>query len=147
VLQQVARVLGECVRDGDVVARLGGDEFGVLLSGARAETAARVAQRMVETVDADGDGVVTLSIGVASGPTSQILELLSRADEAMYVAKRAGGNRADAGQSSGGDHTSPRSMPAARPFPDTTSAILREASSIISSPSMTAPVAPPFSDV
>jgi hypothetical protein len=38
-------------------------------------------------------------------------------------------------------------MPAARPLAEITSAILREASSIISSPSMTAPLAPPFSEV
>ncbi len=38
-------------------------------------------------------------------------------------------------------------MPAARPLPEITSAILREASSIISSPSMAEPFAPPASDV
>jgi hypothetical protein len=40
-----------------------------------------------------------------------------------------------------------RRIPAARPFADTTSAILRDASSIISSPSSTAPRAPPASEV
>lgn len=50
-------------------------------------------------------------------------------------------------QPSGGVQTSWRSMPAARPLAEITSAILREASSIISSPSMTAPLAPPCSEV
>jgi hypothetical protein len=38
-------------------------------------------------------------------------------------------------------------MPAARPFPEITSAILRLASSIISSPSIAAPRLPPASEV
>ena len=40
-----------------------------------------------------------------------------------------------------------RHIPAARPLPATTSAILRDASSIISSPSITAPRIPPASEV
>jgi hypothetical protein len=40
-----------------------------------------------------------------------------------------------------------RPIPAARPFAATTKAILREASSIISSPSITAPRAPPTAEV
>ena len=67
------------------------------------------------------------------------------------TAARSGGRTVDrdpAGQeSSGAFHTSVRFMPAARPLAEITSAILRDASSIISSPSMTAPLAPPFSEV
>ena len=48
---------------------------------------------------------------------------------------------------SGGLKVLVRLSPAARPFAAITSAILREASSIISSPSITAPVAPPCSEV
>ena len=47
----------------------------------------------------------------------------------------------------GGVHARLRVMPAARPLPATTRAILRLASSIISSPSITAPRAPPASEV
>lgn len=49
---------------------------------------------MVKAIDALDDSVVTVSVGVASGTTSAIVTMLSAADSAMYVAKRAGGNRA-----------------------------------------------------
>ncbi len=48
---------------------------------------------------------------------------------------------------SGGVNVVVRAMPAARPLAETTRAILRLASSIISSPSITAPRAPPAADV
>jgi diguanylate cyclase (GGDEF)-like protein len=94
VLRAVAGVLAGLVREGDLVARIGGDEFGALLYGAKAHAAQSVAQRMVEAIDALEDCVVTVSVGVASGRTSDILTMLREADSAMYVAKRAGGNRA-----------------------------------------------------
>ena len=48
---------------------------------------------------------------------------------------------------SGGVKDDVRAIPAARPLPAMTSAILREASSIISSPSIAAPLAPPAAEV
>jgi hypothetical protein len=50
-------------------------------------------------------------------------------------------------QPSGGVNDEVRCMPAARPLPEITSAIFRDASSIISSPSIAEPFAPPASDV
>jgi diguanylate cyclase (GGDEF)-like protein len=94
VLRAVAAVLANEVREGDLVARLGGDEFGVLLPGAGGRVARTVAQRMVDTIEALNDLFVTVSIGVATGATSDILATWHTADQAMYVAKRAGGNRA-----------------------------------------------------
>jgi diguanylate cyclase (GGDEF)-like protein len=94
VLRAVAAVLTAEVRDGDLVARLGGDEFGVLLPGADTATASLVAHRMIEAIGVLGDCPVTVSIGVASGATSSVLTIWHAADSAMYVAKRAGGNRA-----------------------------------------------------
>ena len=94
VLRAVAAVFAGLVRDGDLVARIGGDEFGALLRGAGADAAQSVAQRLVEAIDALDDCVITVSVGVASGATSEILTMLREADSAMYVAKRAGGNRA-----------------------------------------------------
>jgi diguanylate cyclase (GGDEF)-like protein len=94
VLRAVAAVLAAEVRDGDLVARLGGDEFGVMLPGAGVRAANLVAHRMVKTIAALDGSPATVSIGVASGPTSAVSMTWHAADSAMYVAKRAGGNQA-----------------------------------------------------
>jgi len=93
VLRAVAGVLMGEIRDGDLVARVGGDEFGVLLPGADAGAAHLVAHRMVTAIGALDDCDTTVSIGVASGATSSVLTTWNAADLAMYVAKRAGGDR------------------------------------------------------
>ena len=93
VLREVAAVLSREVRDGDLVARLGGDEFGVLLPGAGGRIAQTVARRMVNAIEALDDAFVSVSIGVASGAASSVIATWHTADLAMYVAKRAGGNR------------------------------------------------------
>jgi diguanylate cyclase (GGDEF)-like protein len=94
VLRAVASVLAGLVRDGDLVARLGGDEFGALLYGAGPGAAKAVAERMVLAIDGLEDCDITVSVGVASGATADIHSMWRAADSAMYVAKRAGGNRA-----------------------------------------------------
>ncbi len=94
VLRLVAGVLAAEVRSGDIVARLGGDEFGVLLPGAGPSAAYLVADRMAKVISALEGEAVTVSIGVANGATSAVIDTLHAADLAMYVAKRAGGNQA-----------------------------------------------------
>jgi diguanylate cyclase (GGDEF)-like protein/PAS domain S-box-containing protein len=99
VLEAAARVLRDCVRDGDPVARLGGDEFAVLLPNADADQARAAATRLLEAL-ADPDcfpGVhsISASIGVAMLATSMQGpdDALVAADLAMYDAKDAGRNR------------------------------------------------------
>ncbi|HEY6864992.1 MAG TPA: diguanylate cyclase [Burkholderiales bacterium] len=100
LLKQFAAHLSSCVRESDTVARLGGDEFVVLLDGMnRADDAGAVACKIVDSLPAGidvgaGRARVTASIGIAiaDGDTSPD-DLLRRADEALYEAKRAGRNR------------------------------------------------------
>jgi diguanylate cyclase (GGDEF)-like protein len=96
-LRSVATALRSQLRDGDLVGRLGGDEFGVLLPGADPAAAAGIADRMVQAVRAIPDCGVTVSIGVAGGPSHALPETLRTADEAMYRVKRAGGDAAQSG--------------------------------------------------
>lgn len=102
VLRELAELLAQSSRGGDVVARVGGEEFIVLLPGADNETAGVVAERVMNTVRGHafrtvrGHQQVTVSIGIAcehvrDGYVAGALR--ARADEALYVAKRLGRNR------------------------------------------------------
>jgi diguanylate cyclase (GGDEF)-like protein/PAS domain S-box-containing protein len=105
LLQQVARRLVTCVREGDTVARLGGDEFVVMLedlSGNLQEAATQteiVGEKILAALNETYDlgnykHHSTPSIGVTLFINHQetIDELLKRADLAMYQAKAAGRN-------------------------------------------------------
>ncbi len=90
-LQAVAGALTGQVRAGDLVARLGGDEFVAVVEGVDRAAAAALAARMVDAVSAALGSLVTVSVGVATGPSSEAgADLLRAADRAMYAAKRAG---------------------------------------------------------
>lgn len=83
-----------------VVARLGGEEFAVILPSTDLETAQVLAQSMIDGVKdmniehthSEFDRALTISIGVASTQHG-VRGLMSRADQAMYLAKRNGRNR------------------------------------------------------
>ena len=97
VLRLVADAMRSAVRQADVVGRLGGDEFGVLMPETDGSLAHAVANRLaggIRTVFR-GTPSVTASIGVVavSGTEAGSDELLRKADQAMYEAKRAGKDR------------------------------------------------------
>jgi len=97
VLRLVADAMRSAVREADVVGRLGGDEFGVLMPETDGTVAHAVANRLaggIRTVFR-GTPSVTASIGVVavSGTEAGSDELLRKADQAMYEAKRAGKDR------------------------------------------------------
>jgi diguanylate cyclase (GGDEF)-like protein len=96
LLVEFARRLQASFRDGDMVGRLGGDEFAAVLSG---DTSSHAIAAVVDRIRLNLGHPITLaghptllraSIGVAvSGhPDETVDELLSRADRAMYTAKR-----------------------------------------------------------
>jgi diguanylate cyclase (GGDEF)-like protein len=104
VLVAVAQLLRQLVRTSDVVARIGGEEFLLILVGADESTSQRLAERVrerIELLPLVGSGPeaplsCTASLGVVNGsrhPEASAEEMLTRADEAMYAAKRAGRNR------------------------------------------------------
>lgn len=101
LLQEVARRLRNCVRESDTVGRMGGDEFLVLLHGIpQSEQALLVASKirraLASPFDLGGHRVhVFPSIGVALYPDhgDDYKQLIRYADEAMYDAKKSGGNR------------------------------------------------------
>ncbi|MGH7643500.1 MAG: diguanylate cyclase [Candidatus Dormibacteria bacterium] len=95
ILQQVAAVIRQRLRRGDLAARYGGDEFVVLLPDTELEAAVEVAGDLRERVEVTpSPRPVTVSIGVAGSSPSYLdgASFLAAADAAMYLAKRAGRN-------------------------------------------------------
>lgn len=116
VLKLLAGVLRASVRETDFVARYGGEEFVILLPETPGEAACGMAERIRKTVDGyefmvQGHGVtLTLSLGVAwclpkEGVTAP--EMVRRADQALYQAKRQGRNLVCAYPISGGQTQGP----------------------------------------
>lgn len=89
VLQAIAWVIKENVRQRDVVARIGGEEFVVILPRATAEDAVIVAERIRKAAETDTECLVTLSAGVAEINLDETFESnFTRADIAVYEAKK-----------------------------------------------------------
>lgn len=97
VLRLVADAMRSAVRRADLVGRLGGDEFGVLMPETDGAVAHAAAIRLVTGIRSvfRGTPSVTASIGVVAvaGTEAGSDELLRKADQAMYEAKRAGKDR------------------------------------------------------
>jgi diguanylate cyclase (GGDEF)-like protein len=101
VIEHVARLCGGCKRETDILARFGGEEFVLLMPGTRGGDALAFAEELRRRVEAEPLGVdgellrITTSIGVAEAdPAMHSLgDLLKRADQALYDAKRDGRNR------------------------------------------------------
>jgi diguanylate cyclase len=102
VLQQMANLLKQSLREGDLVTRYGGDEFGLLLPKTELKAGVQIAARMggkvwTHSFDLGGrgtQGVVSFSLGVAGPCEGDTVEsIVHRADRALYKAKEMGRNR------------------------------------------------------
>ena len=100
VLKAVAGSIKHQLRNVDMVFRFGGEEFLILLSNTGREAAAMVGERLrfaaqEQDYAADGKSIeLTVSLGCSTLlPGESADSLLRRADNALYVAKRAGRNR------------------------------------------------------
>lgn len=99
-LRNVASAIRRTCRNSDTVGRYGGEEFVVLAPDTGVETVTLLAERIRKAIwdmaiphPASACGVrVTASLGVAGASGENWHEVLRRADNAMYVAKRAGRN-------------------------------------------------------
>lgn len=104
VLRTLASLLEETSREPDVVGRYGGEEFGVVLPQTGLDEGVALAERVIERVrdeqfERNGETLsITCSVGVAelSESESNGEELLRRADDALYRAKKRGRDRVEA---------------------------------------------------
>jgi diguanylate cyclase (GGDEF)-like protein len=101
VLNQFGAMLRKTCRDSDLIGRLGGEEFALLLPETPADAAQHLATRITEAcrsiiIDEPVDDVrCSCSLGVTEvRPDDDRLDsVLTRADQALYAAKRAGRDR------------------------------------------------------
>jgi diguanylate cyclase (GGDEF)-like protein len=102
LLREMAALLRETARLGDVVARIGGEEFELLAPNTNADGAQILAERILiafrsrSFTSVAGRRRITVSIGIASGVARDkdvANVLVARADEALYVAKKNGRDR------------------------------------------------------
>ena len=103
VLQEIAKRLRDSVRGVDMACRVGGEEFIVILPTTDRAIAHTVAERIRKSISntpldlglASGPLKISVSVGISTleDPQDKMEDLLRRADQALYSAKRAGRNR------------------------------------------------------
>jgi diguanylate cyclase (GGDEF)-like protein/PAS domain S-box-containing protein len=108
VLQKIAKISRDALREVDIVGRLGGEEFVVLLPQTNRQQALEAAERLRLVLEAgvvkleNGTtvlftaslGVLTVSLGKDRRSVNiSIDDLLNRVDKALYKAKQSGRNR------------------------------------------------------
>ena len=100
VLQKVAGILKARLRAQDLLARWGGEEFLIALADTDHNGALRAAEQFRAAVEDGGLSSasaampVTITVGVAQyQPGEDLQSLITRADDQLYVGKRAGRNR------------------------------------------------------
>ena len=106
VLTGVAAAIAGAARMQDPLIRMGGDEFALLLPGCPQDKARGIAEKTLAACAAlDGcEQPVSVSIGIAfssAGDDKRVRDLISQADQAMYVAKALGGGRVEANSDAG----------------------------------------------
>jgi len=95
VLKKIGEIIKNSIRSNvDSGYRYGGDEFAALLIGATRDQALHIAERIRTTIEEAGFERITVSIGLAEFKDQFDLEgFVKAADDALYQAKHAGGNR------------------------------------------------------
>jgi diguanylate cyclase (GGDEF)-like protein len=101
VLRLVARTLSANCRSFDTIARWGGEEFTAIIANVGEDELRRVAEKLRAMVEASelreseyAPLQITVSIGGALAQSNETAsDLVKRADDMMYAAKRAGRNR------------------------------------------------------
>lgn len=99
VLRRLAELMRQSTRETDCVGRWGGEEFIVVLTDTPYADAMRAAEKIRASVAAAAISAkreITISVGVTgAAPDDSQESVVSRADEAMYRAKRSGKNRVE----------------------------------------------------
>ena len=107
VLKAVSQVLKDSLRQEDIACRYGGEEFCIVCPSTNEQQALQIAKRIGKGISALelnmnqlSLGTVTTSIGIALYPNhaDNMEDTIKAADEALYVAKQNGRDRAEVAQ-------------------------------------------------
>jgi len=100
LIRTLASVMEKSLRNIDIAARFGGDEFVALFPQTAKEDAIHITNRLKEKIDKAFqqeafEMPLTISMGLTTFPddASSIGELLEKTDQALYLAKKGGGNK------------------------------------------------------
>jgi two-component system cell cycle response regulator len=102
VLQELCNRIRANIRNVDLACRTGGEEFVIVLPGTELAVAEKIAERLRKSVagkrfnpGVEGGLDITVSVGIATlrGIDDRVEDILKRADQALYRAKRDGRNR------------------------------------------------------
>jgi len=98
VLRAVGVILKENIRDVDCAGRYGGDEFLLVLPETDVENSLKIAKRIkkdIEKMDCLTDFNITASFGITSANENDLtdIDVIKRADEALYKSKHDGKNK------------------------------------------------------
>lgn len=100
MIKDLAKLLESSLRTNDIAARFGGDEFVAIFPETPKKDAVQIINRIKEKIDAALNSehekvTVNVSMGLATYPddASSIIELIEKTDQALYLAKKGGGNR------------------------------------------------------
>jgi diguanylate cyclase (GGDEF)-like protein len=100
-IKRIAEIINQSIRTTDKAARFGGEEFVVLLREIDQETAVLLAERIRSSIEQTtikhGETSIraTVSIGVAINAEGDrdVQDMIERADQGLYIAKKTGRNR------------------------------------------------------
>lgn len=94
ILRRIGRVLRGSLEGPDQAYRYGGDEFAFILEGYDSAKAVELARRVQRQLEDLQKFRISLSIGVCMlRPDDSLHQFIRHADQAMYLAKRAGKSR------------------------------------------------------
>jgi diguanylate cyclase (GGDEF)-like protein len=100
LIKTLAHITEKSLRAIDIAARFGGDEFVAIFPQTPKIDAIQITNRLKEQIDIaltehNIDMPLTVSMGLATYPddASSIMELIEKTDQALYLAKKGGGNR------------------------------------------------------
>ena len=97
VIKQLVSIIKDVVRENDLIVRFGGDEFLILLPNTNLINARLVGQKIADHIDKynkDKEFNFTISMGISmfNKQDNSIEDMISRADNALYEAKKIGKN-------------------------------------------------------